>query len=83
MAEKIERRRGQLSERVVSGFGIGTPLAGLIAWGLDEFFQIKMPGAVAAMLGAVITSVSVGISAIFVRICPILLLAFKRWMLKK
>lgn len=83
MSEPVERRQGQWTERVVAGFGIGTPLAVLAAWSLNEFTGIRMPETVSAALGGVITAVSVCVSAVFMRICPILFIAFKRWMLRR
>lgn len=67
----------------MAGFGIGTPLAVLTAWGLREFAGVTMPDTVSAALGGVITAMSVCVSAIFMRICPILFIAFKRWMLRR
>jgi len=66
--ERVERRRGQQTERIVAGFGIGTPTAVIIAWGLGEFYNIRMPETVAAALGGVITAMVVCASAVAMRL---------------
>ncbi|HMU15801.1 MAG TPA: hypothetical protein PKC95_00020 [Thauera aminoaromatica] len=47
------------SSSTVASVGIGIPVATLIAWILNQFAAIQMPGEVQAALGALVSS-SVG-----------------------
>lgn len=44
------------SNSTVASVGIGIPVATLIAWILNQFASIQMPGEVQAALGALVSS---------------------------
>lgn len=67
----LERRRNTFNERVAGGFGIGVPLATLIAWGL-ELKGVNMPTPVSAALGAVITAIVICLTQLGRRLCDLI-----------